>query len=113
VSSHYLHEKLILIFLLEIGSVIKHQLVSHLTLGIALRGVLDALRKNIDSKVCYGYSFLLSVNSIVQSCTSNGMLVADVYIRHNSAGAVYGTCNCVAAILQPYSADFTSSWNTF
>jgi hypothetical protein len=57
VSSHYLHEKLIPIFLLEIGSVIKHQLVSHLTLGIALRGVLDALRKNIDSKVWLLSSF--------------------------------------------------------
>jgi CCR4-NOT transcription complex subunit 1 len=33
------------------GSVIKHQLVTHLTLGIALRGVLDALRKPADSKV--------------------------------------------------------------
>ncbi|KAL4599949.1 hypothetical protein ACB092_11G164000 [Castanea dentata] len=33
------------------GSVIKHQLVSHLTLGIALRGVLDALRKPADSKM--------------------------------------------------------------
>ncbi|GLT84370.1 hypothetical protein SLE2022_026050 [Rubroshorea leprosula] len=33
------------------GSVIKHQLVTHLTLGIALRGVLDALRKPADSKM--------------------------------------------------------------
>ncbi|KAA8515904.1 hypothetical protein F0562_019083 [Nyssa sinensis] len=33
------------------GSLIKHQLVSHLTLGIALRGVLDALRKPADSKM--------------------------------------------------------------
>ncbi|KAI8024154.1 CCR4-NOT transcription complex subunit 1 [Camellia lanceoleosa] len=32
------------------GSLIKHQLVTHLTLGIALRGVLDALRKPADSK---------------------------------------------------------------
>ncbi|KAL0547689.1 hypothetical protein IC582_012113 [Cucumis melo] len=35
------------------GSVIKHQLVTHLTLGIALRGVLDALRKPADSKVMF------------------------------------------------------------
>ncbi|CAN1248813.1 CCR4-NOT transcription complex subunit 1 [Linum perenne] len=35
----------------EQGSVIKHQLVTHLTLGIALRGVLDALRKPPDSKM--------------------------------------------------------------
>lgn len=34
------------------GSLIKHQLVTHLTLGIALRAVLDALRKPADSKVC-------------------------------------------------------------
>jgi len=34
------------------GSVIKHQLVTHLSLGIALRYVLDALRKPADSKVC-------------------------------------------------------------
>ncbi|XP_077235419.1 transcription regulator [Tasmannia lanceolata] len=33
------------------GSLIKHQLVTHLTLGIALRGVLDALRKSVDSKM--------------------------------------------------------------
>ncbi|XP_040995071.1 CCR4-NOT transcription complex subunit 1-like isoform X1 [Juglans microcarpa x Juglans regia] len=33
------------------GSVIKHQLVTHLTLGIALRAVLDALRKPADSKM--------------------------------------------------------------
>ncbi|XP_057952190.1 uncharacterized protein LOC131146551 isoform X3 [Malania oleifera] len=34
-----------------LGSLIKHQLVTHLTLGIALRGVLDALRKPTDSKI--------------------------------------------------------------
>ncbi|KAK7287009.1 hypothetical protein RJT34_22414 [Clitoria ternatea] len=33
------------------GSVIKHQLVTHLSLGIALRCVLDALRKPADSKM--------------------------------------------------------------
>ncbi|OWM64897.1 hypothetical protein CDL15_Pgr028614 [Punica granatum] len=33
------------------GSVIKHQLVTHLMLGIALRYVLDALRKPADSKM--------------------------------------------------------------
>ncbi|GAB4861940.1 hypothetical protein Ancab_037195 [Ancistrocladus abbreviatus] len=33
------------------GSLIKHQLVTHLTLGIALRCVLDALRKPADSKM--------------------------------------------------------------
>ncbi|GMH00621.1 hypothetical protein Nepgr_002460 [Nepenthes gracilis] len=33
------------------GSLIKNQLVTHLTLGIALRGVLDALRKPADSKM--------------------------------------------------------------
>nr|CAD1832719.1 unnamed protein product [Ananas comosus var. bracteatus] len=33
------------------GSLIKHQLVTHLALGIALRGVLDALRKSVDSKM--------------------------------------------------------------
>lgn len=33
------------------GSVIKNQLVTHLTLGIALRAVLDALRKPADSKM--------------------------------------------------------------
>lgn len=37
------------------GSVIKQQLVTHLTLGIALRGVLDALRKPADSKVSVIY----------------------------------------------------------
>lgn len=38
------------------GSLIKHQLVTHLTLGIALRGVLDALRKPTDSKVSINFS---------------------------------------------------------
>lgn len=33
------------------GSLIKHQLVTHLALGIALRGVLDSLRKSTDSKM--------------------------------------------------------------
>ncbi|CAN6460845.1 unnamed protein product [Victoria cruziana] len=33
------------------GSLIKHQLVSHLTLGVALRVVLDSLRKSVDSKM--------------------------------------------------------------
>ncbi|KQJ97773.1 hypothetical protein BRADI_3g33190v3 [Brachypodium distachyon] len=33
------------------GSLIKHQLIAHLGLGIALRSVLDALRKSIDSKM--------------------------------------------------------------
>ncbi|OEL27045.1 CCR4-NOT transcription complex subunit 1 [Dichanthelium oligosanthes] len=33
------------------GSLIKHQLVAHLALGIALRGVLDALHKSVDSKM--------------------------------------------------------------
>lgn len=33
------------------GSVIKHQLISSLTLGMALRLVLDSLRKPADSKV--------------------------------------------------------------
>ncbi|KAI9078450.1 hypothetical protein K1719_039546 [Acacia pycnantha] len=33
------------------GSLIKHQLVTHLSLGIALRCVLDALRKPADSKM--------------------------------------------------------------
>ncbi|KAK1305818.1 hypothetical protein QJS10_CPA10g00894 [Acorus calamus] len=33
------------------GSLIKHQLVTHLTLGVALRAVLDALRKSVDSKM--------------------------------------------------------------
>ena len=37
--------------LLFTGSLIQHQLVTHLTLGIALRAVLDALRKPVDSKV--------------------------------------------------------------
>ncbi|PIN21929.1 hypothetical protein CDL12_05383 [Handroanthus impetiginosus] len=33
------------------GALIKHQLVTHITLGIALRAVLDALRKPADSKM--------------------------------------------------------------
>jgi hypothetical protein len=40
------------------GSLVKHQLVSSITLGHALRCVLDALRKPLDSKVCPpGFSF--------------------------------------------------------
>ncbi|KAJ4956450.1 hypothetical protein NE237_013233 [Protea cynaroides] len=43
------------------GSLIKHQLVTHLTLGIALRGVLDALRKSVDSKM-----FIFGVKALEQ-----------------------------------------------
>ncbi|PWZ58289.1 CCR4-NOT transcription complex subunit 1 [Zea mays] len=39
------------VLFLKIGSLIKHQLVAHLALGIALRGVLDSLRKSVDSKM--------------------------------------------------------------
>lgn len=34
------------------GSLIKHQVVIDISLGIALHVVLDALRKSVDSKVC-------------------------------------------------------------
>ncbi|XXG66487.1 hypothetical protein AAC387_Pa06g0046 [Persea americana] len=44
-------EKQLKITAILFGSLIKHQLVSHLTLGIALRVVLDALRKSVDSKM--------------------------------------------------------------
>ncbi|KAF5731634.1 Ccr4-not transcription complex putative isoform 1 [Tripterygium wilfordii] len=44
-------ERQLKIAALLFGSVVKHQLVTHLTLGIALRGVLDALRKPADSKM--------------------------------------------------------------
>ncbi|KAK6926413.1 CCR4-NOT transcription complex subunit 1, HEAT repeat, partial [Dillenia turbinata] len=44
-------EKQLKIAAILLGSLIKHQLVTHLTLGIALRGVLDALRKPTDSKI--------------------------------------------------------------
>ncbi|XP_057511675.1 uncharacterized protein LOC130793815 isoform X2 [Actinidia eriantha] len=44
-------EKQLKIAAVLFGSLIKHQLVTHLTLGIALRGVLDALRKPTDSKM--------------------------------------------------------------
>lgn len=37
------------------GLLIKYQLVTHITLGIALRAVLDALRKPADSKVCTAF----------------------------------------------------------
>ncbi|XP_057867287.2 uncharacterized protein LOC131074644 isoform X3 [Cryptomeria japonica] len=41
------------------GSIIKHQIVSSLTLGIALRCVLDALRKPLDSKMfSFGFTAL-------------------------------------------------------
>ena len=40
------------------------------------------------------------------------MMVADVYVWYNSVGAVYGSSNWVATVLQPYTADFTSSRNT-
>ncbi|KAI3986448.1 hypothetical protein MKX01_037730 [Papaver californicum] len=43
------------------GSLIKHQLVTHLTLGIALRGVLDALRKSADSRM-----FVFGVKALEQ-----------------------------------------------
>ncbi|KAI3865837.1 hypothetical protein MKX03_035790, partial [Papaver bracteatum] len=43
------------------GSLIKNQLVTHLTLGRALRGVLDALRKSADSKM-----FVFGVKALEQ-----------------------------------------------
>ncbi|KAG1362167.1 putative CCR4-NOT transcription complex subunit 1 [Cocos nucifera] len=43
------------------GSLIKHQLVTHLALGIALRGVLDALRKSVDSKM-----FMFGIKALEQ-----------------------------------------------
>ncbi|MCL7029068.1 hypothetical protein MKW94_016593 [Papaver nudicaule] len=43
------------------GSLIKHQHVTHLHLGIALRGVLDALRKSADSKM-----FVFGVKALEQ-----------------------------------------------
>lgn len=45
------------------GSIIKHQLISSLTLGVALRAVLDSLRKPSDSKVW----ILLRVISVPQA----------------------------------------------
>ncbi|KAG9452304.1 hypothetical protein H6P81_005208 [Aristolochia fimbriata] len=44
-------EKQLRIAAVLFGSVIKHRLVGHLTLGMALRYVLDALRKSVDSKM--------------------------------------------------------------
>ncbi|CAA0820384.1 transcription regulators [Striga hermonthica] len=44
-------EKQLRIAAILFGSLIKHQLVTHLTLGIALRAVLDSLRKPSDSKM--------------------------------------------------------------
>ncbi|KAL6569340.1 hypothetical protein OROMI_013854 [Orobanche minor] len=44
-------ERQLKIAALLFGSLIKHQLVTHLTLGIALRAVLDSLRKPTDSKM--------------------------------------------------------------
>ncbi|XP_050235980.1 uncharacterized protein LOC126686015 isoform X2 [Mercurialis annua] len=43
------------------GSVIQHQLVTDLNLGIALRGVLDALQKPPDSKM-----FVFGINALDQ-----------------------------------------------
>ncbi|KAM7260736.1 hypothetical protein ACFE04_026211 [Oxalis oulophora] len=44
-------EKQLKIAAIIFGSVIKHQLVTRLTLGIALRAVLDSLRKSADKKM--------------------------------------------------------------
>ncbi|KAL5812656.1 hypothetical protein ACOSQ3_027606 [Xanthoceras sorbifolium] len=44
-------EKQLKIAAMLFGSLIKHRLVTHLTLGMALRNVLDALRKPTDSKI--------------------------------------------------------------
>lgn len=62
----------------EIGSLIKHQLVAHLGLGVALRSVLDALRKSIDSKVSWYYLMNLYIVSImsVNFYVTSGLLVA-------------------------------------
>lgn len=52
VMYYFITITIFLIFFYVLGSVIKHHLVTHLSLGIALRYVLDALRKPADSKVC-------------------------------------------------------------
>ncbi|KAF5180416.1 Ccr4-not transcription complex subunit [Thalictrum thalictroides] len=54
-------EKQLRIAAVLFGSLIKKQLVTHLTLGIALRGVLDALRKSPDSKM-----FVFGANALEQ-----------------------------------------------
>ncbi|KAJ1388195.1 CCR4-NOT transcription complex subunit 1, CAF1-binding domain [Sesbania bispinosa] len=64
------------------GSVIKHQLVTHLSLGIALRYVLDALRKPADSKA------LARISS--GHTDVDGVSHASVISNHNSAQASLG-----------------------
>lgn len=76
-----------------LGSVIKHQLVTHLPLGIALRGVLDALRKPADSKVCV-ISYHLFFHCFLSYNVVNGLslsLRADVCLWDQGVGAVCGS----------------------
>ncbi|XP_019058124.1 PREDICTED: CCR4-NOT transcription complex subunit 1 isoform X2 [Tarenaya hassleriana] len=57
------------------GSVIKHQLIASITLGIALRGVLDALRKPADSKM-----FLFGTKALEQFV--NRLIELPQYCNH-------------------------------
>ena len=58
------------------GCLIKNQLVTHLTLGIALRCVLDALRKPADSKVrCFSSICVFSMHP----CSGGGKLKLDIF----------------------------------
>ena len=70
---------------------IRHQLVTHLSLGIALRYVLDALRKPADSKVCVVLKseFLSSFHSI--SGLTLLSHVTDVFVWKFGIGTVSGS----------------------
>lgn len=94
------------------GLLIKHQLVTHLALGIALRGVLDALRKSIDSKANNRLMKLLYL-CFLESTLSYKFLFADVYVWYKSFGAVHGSFGGMATILQSYFADISFAQHTF
>lgn len=76
------------------GLLIKNQLVTHLTLGIALRAVLDALRKPADSKVSIEHliMMLIYVNTFVL-INDEICFYADVCIWYNGSRQVYGSPN--------------------
>lgn len=74
------------------GSLIKHQLVTHLSLGMALRFVLDALRKPAESKVCVflrGHIFQISFDFDI--CLIVPSYLTDVFVWKSGIGAVCGS----------------------
>ncbi|XP_014752689.1 CCR4-NOT transcription complex subunit 1 isoform X3 [Brachypodium distachyon] len=82
------------------GSLIKHQLVAHLGLGIALRAVLDALRKSLDSKMFLFGTIALEqfMDRVVEWPQYCNHILQISHLRENHADMVYAIERALASI---------------